>query len=263
MQRGQLLHAVMHAVWSGPPSGLGSHSDLQQIADLKAFVARHVQSVFSSELPEAARDAMPRRYIELEQDRLTVLITEWLTCELSRVPFEVAETESKRTIALGGLTLDLRLDRLDRLNDGSVLVIDYKTGDVHPSAWDPPRPADVQLPLYGGFALNRDDEPLGGIVFAKIRANESEFQGRVGDAQQTLIPNLSSASALVKTPYTAEMLFAWRDEIERLAADFVAGRAIPDPRDFPNTCKQCGLQPICRVYEREDLLSDDAEDASE
>ncbi len=47
-----------------------------------------------------------------------------------RLDFEVLETEAMRTVQVAGLTFDLRLDRIDRLNDGTLLVIDYKTGLV-------------------------------------------------------------------------------------------------------------------------------------
>ena len=77
---------------------------------------------------------MPRRYLELEELRLTSLVTEWLDYEAARVEFEVAETEVKRTVHIDGLTFDLRLDRIDRLSDGTLLVIDYKSGNVSPSA---------------------------------------------------------------------------------------------------------------------------------
>ena len=77
---------------------------------------------------------MPRRYLELEEQRLVRLVTEWLDYESARIEFEVTETEAKRSVELAGLTFDLRLDRLDRLNDDSLLVIDYKSGAVTPKS---------------------------------------------------------------------------------------------------------------------------------
>ena len=118
--------------------------------------------------PLRLSERMPRRYLELEEQRLTRLVTEWLDYEAARMDFEVAETEVKRTVHIDGLTFDLRLDRIDRLNEDSLLVIDYKSGDVSPKSWELPRPDDVQLPLYAGFALG-EDEKLGGLVFAKVR----------------------------------------------------------------------------------------------
>jgi ATP-dependent helicase/DNAse subunit B len=211
----------------------------------------------AKELHSHLRERMARRYLELEEERLTRLVTEWLEFEATRVAFEVADTEVKRTVHIAGVTLDLQLDRVDRLNDGSQLVIDYKSGTVSPNSWELPRPDDVQLPLYAGFAL-KTQEALGGLVFARVRAGEMNFAGRVGDAAGTLFTGLKGTSPLVRNPFTAEQLLDWRDCIEQLAKDFVAGRAEVDPREAKRTCERCGLQTLCRIQERPGQF--DAED---
>jgi probable DNA repair protein len=267
-QRGNLLHKVLHAVWSSPPQGIRSHAELLNLNDREGFVAEHARRVFTRELRPHLRETMPRRYLELEELRLTRLVTEWLEYEATRVAFDVAETEAERTVAIAGLMLDLRLDRIDRLNDDSLLVIDYKSGNVSPNLWEPPRPEDVQLPLYAGFAIDREKEVLGGLVFAKVKSGEQVFAGRVGDAAATLFSGLKGTSTLVKNPFTAEHLLAWRDCIEQLAEDFVDGRAEVDPREYPKTCERCGLETLCRIQEHRELLesavdSEGEEDADE
>jgi ATP-dependent helicase/nuclease subunit B len=256
-QRGQLLHAVLHAIWAGPPEGLRSHQELLRLIDREEFVAGHVHRALQNELRSELRHRMPPRYLEIEEQRLTGLLNEWLKYEARRIEFEVTGTEVRRPIHLAGLDLDLRLDRIDRLNDGSLLVIDYKSGDVSPKSWDLPRPDDVQLPLYAGFALDGD---LGGLVFAKVRAGDQSFSGRVGDAKSTLLANLSGSNALIKNCLTAELLIDWRVHIEQLAKDFLTGRAEVDPREYPKTCERCGLQTLCRIQENQSLSEDD-EDA--
>jgi probable DNA repair protein len=256
-QRGQLLHAVLHAVWGGPPEGIRSQHELQALTELSAFVAAHVRRIFEGEMLSALRQRMPRRYLEHEEQRLIGLVAEWLDYESTRIEFEVAETEADCTIHLAGLTFDLRLDRIDRLIDGSLLVIDYKSGIVSPKSWELPRPDDVQLPLYAGFAL---DGELGGLVFAKVRAGDHEFAGRVGDAKATLIKGLRGNRNLVKRPLTAVELANWKKYIEQLAKDFVVGRAEVDPREAPKTCERCGLQTLCRIEESENHAQFEAED---
>jgi probable DNA repair protein len=259
-QRGQLLHAVLHAIWAGPPRGLRSLDDLLALADRESFVDSHVSRILHDKLPDGVQDRMPQRYIDLEQRRLTHLITEWLDYEVARLPFTVTETEATRRITVAGLTIKLRLDRIDRLNDGSLLVIDYKTGDVSPKSWDLPRPDDVQLPLYAGFALNTEqDEQLGGLVFAKIRPGERIFAGRVVKAKTTLRADLTGHNQLVRDPLTAEQLLDWREAIEQLARDFLDGRAEVDPRQPPETCTRCGLQALCRIQEHPPLPADNAD----
>jgi probable DNA repair protein len=244
-QRGMLLHDALHAVWAGPPRGIRTHADLLKISDRESWVAARV---FREDLLSSLRDRMPPRYLELEQRRLTRLVTQWLEYESTRIPFEVLETEASRTETIAGLTLKLRLDRIDRLNGDSVLVIDYKSGDVTPKSWDLPRPDDVQLPLYAGFALDAEQN-LGGLVFAKIRPGDLEFAGCVGAPGATLFAGIKNSSSLAKNALTSEQLLGWREAIEQLAEDFLAGRVDVDPRDYPKTCERCGLQTLCRIQE--------------
>jgi len=264
-QRGQLLHAVLRSVWSGPPHGLHSLAELKALTDLPAFVAAHVQPVLDEKISGSVRERMPRRYLQLEAQRLTHLVREWLAYEATRADFEVIETEAQRTISLASLSFDVRLDRTDRLNDDSLLVIDYKSGLVSPNSWALPRPDDVQLPLYATCA-RAPGEVLAGLVFAKVRTGKDQgFAGFVGDARATLLPGLGASAALVKNPLSAEQLDGWKDKIEELADDFLAGRAEVDPRDYPKTCESCGLQTICRITENRVLLEreEDEEAADE
>lgn len=244
-QRGLLIHEVMHAVWAGPPDGFLTLHDLLACTDKHAFVSAHVDRVLA-QMPDDTRLRMPRQYLALEATRLTRVVTEWLDYEAGRHPFTVVETESARTVSIAGLSLDLRLDRTDQLRDGSLLVIDYKTGNVSPRDWDLPRPNDVQLPLYAGFACSTQP---GGLLFAKLRAGQLEFAGRTADATGTLLGNLGRNTGLVRKPLTPEQLADWRDYIEQLARDFLAGRADVDPRDYPKTCDTCGLHAICRIHD--------------
>ena len=259
-QRGQLLHAAFHAVWSGPPRGLRSLHELLALPDREAFAAEQAQRVMRDELPAGVRERMPQRYLALEATRLGHLLNEWLTYEAARIDFTVERVEAPGHAQIGELSLALRLDRIDRLADGSLLVIDYKSGDVTPKAWELPRPDDVQLPLYAAFALG--EEP-GGLLFAKVRAGESRFVGRMCDAHATLLAGLNARDVLIRENLTPEQMQDWRDAIEQLARDFVAGRADIAPRAYPETCERCGLQPLCRIHEVRSSFAIDSDAAEE
>jgi ATP-dependent helicase/nuclease subunit B len=269
-QRGQILHDVLRAIWSGHRPGIRTHHELLAIKDLTSFVCTHVEAAMKSGVPAHVREQMPAMYLNLEETRVTRLITEWLNFEKTRIPFNVEATEARSTVTIAGLTLNLRLDRVDRLHDGSHLVVDYKTGNPDPKAWDLPRPEDVQLPLYKVFGL----EPLqpslfdihggpasGGLVFARVRSGDTCFAGRVADARATINSDLSGNTSLVKRKLTAAEESEWRDYIEKLAQDFIHGRTEVDPRDYPDTCKRCGLQPICRIQESENRARFEQQDS--
>jgi ATP-dependent helicase/DNAse subunit B len=260
-----LLHEVLHSIWAGPPEGIRTHQELVAIGDLPLFVERHVRRALQKKMPARAREHMPQRYLDLEADRLIGLVTGWLSYEAARVPFSVVETELDTNVSIEGLTLDLRLDRVDRLNDNTLLVIDYKTGNVSPKSWDLPRPDDVQLPLYAGFAIAPDSGQVGGLAFAKIKAGDrKEFAGRVTNASSTLKSDLSRGSGLVRNPLTPDDLAAWRSYIEQMARNFLSGRADVDPREYPKTCERCRLQAICRIQENQPLSdADEGENGEE
>jgi probable DNA repair protein len=277
-QRGQLLHQLMREIWSGAQQGgLKGSADLRALLEsctsevedeknLEEFVQNHAHRVLNREIDPELRARLVPEYIELELERLTHLVSEWLRYEAKREAFEVVALEDNRSVNLAGLALELRIDRIDRLNDGSLLVIDYKSGDVKTNLWEVPRPEDVQLPLYACFALNRDakdgNEPevAGGLAFAKISAKYQSFAGHLRDAEKTIFAGLSNQSALKKLPLTDEMLFDWKKEIQGLAESFVRGDAEVDPRIPLKTCEKCEYKVLCRVRESEEIFDEDAED---
>jgi ATP-dependent helicase/nuclease subunit B len=271
-QRGQILHAVLHSVWSGRSPGIKDRDALIAIKDLAAFVRTHVRAGLQSALQPGISEQMPPIYLELEETRLLRLVTEWLIFERARETFTVEQTEAKRTVTIAGLSMNLRLDRVDRLVDGSSLVIDYKTGSVDPKSWDLPRPDDLQLPLYKVFGLETLQPSLfdsyggpasGGLVFAKVRAGDTCFTGRVVDAKKTINPDLTGNNGLVRRKLTGLDESEWKKYIERMAEDFVHGRAEVDPRDYPKTCKRCGLQAVCRIQEPENHARVEEDESTE
>jgi RecB family exonuclease len=264
------LHAVLQRVWSGSErGGISSWAELQEELpesdDLEAFVRKAVKAVmregFDTNSPRRSSLPLrfPARYLELEEERLTRLVTEWLEFERTRLPFVVAGTEVRRQVTIAGVTLKVRLDRLDRVGNGKALIVDYKSGDVGPKAWAGERPDDVQLPLYATFA--EDEEDLEGLVFARVRPGEkTKLCGRVRDAAGTLLDGLSGQNGLVKDPLTEQQMAEWRERIERLGEDFVEGRAEADPKEPGKTCETCHLHAVCRIYESQPLAADPEED---
>ncbi len=91
---------------------------------------------------------------------------EWIDCEIARQKAEgrvVLATEIKGAIDVHGIRIHGRADRIDRLPDGTLAVVDYKTGM-------PPSPRRVQE----GFALQLG---LVGLI-----AGEGGFDGIAGEA---------------------------------------------------------------------------------
>lgn len=59
-----------------------------------------------------------------------------------------------------------------------------------------------------------------------------------------------------------QLLQIWRDDLERLAQEFIDGGHAVAPKHRDKTCDLCGLQSLCRVNELK-LATAEAGDAHE
>src|SRR5262249_13757765 len=152
------LHKILEAVWSPEtpePFRMITLDDLRNViaAERLDDVLRYqIRKAFEGLANEHAEDSWMQAYLESEQQRLLVRLHEWVVYEAKRHPFTVdRREEGLKDVNVGGLKLNLRADRIDKLPDDSHLLIDYKTGEVSASAWKGERPDEPQLPLYAVY----------------------------------------------------------------------------------------------------------------
>ena len=263
MRKGSLLHQVLERVWQA----------LQSQANLLAMPRDDVAELLRAivgEAVEAQRRRSPAtftpRLAAVEAQRLEQRVLAWLELERQRSPFTVAACEQKRQFRAGGLRLGVMIDRVDRLEDGSLVVLDYKTGQVTPAAWFGERPEEPQLPLYGvvsragpvngGIGAAGDTEDahasVAAVAYALIRADGAGFSGVA--REDGILPGLPPGrqGPLQEASETwPAVLDDWAAELERLATAFHQGEAAVDPKHGLKTCERhyCELGPLCRVRE--------------
>jgi len=237
--RGKLLHALMREIWA-------------ELKTSSALHGRELAPVIERAAAAAVKEAgIEGRFAELERVRLARLADEWLAVEKARKPFEVLFVEHQRSVAVAGLELSSRIDRMDRLleGEGGHVLIDYKSGyRVTPKDWEAPRPDDPQLPLYAVAA----PEALAAVAFAKLRRGAMRFAGY--GRTRDLVPNVRAAKNW------PALLAEWKKETEALGAGFAAGGAAVDPKRDLKTCLRCDLQTLCRVYEKFNVLEEAEEE---
>lgn len=229
--RGSLIHRALEQVWSTLSGSQALHELSAEARDtlIEGAIAAASRAVFERgrRWPPATRT--------IETERLRVLLREWLDLEAGREPFHLLALERSFECNVAGLAFNLRVDRLDRLADGRQALIDYKSGDADVKDWWGERPGDPQIPLYAHVV-----EPApGALAYAMVSAEGCRFEG-VSAAPPAL------AGLKVLDDWRAQ-LAVWRSVIERLAGEFIAGRAAVDP--LRTACGTCHLHALCRIDE--------------
>jgi probable DNA repair protein len=251
--RGTLLHAMLAKVWTELKSK--EHLDAISDRDLDVLLAAAADAAIGR-LHWSRPDALAGRLARLEKERLVRLARSWLEQEKRRPAFEVVEIEKKRAVSLGGVTVNAKLDRLDRLTANTKVgavhaTLDYKTGEAKVGGWLGARPDEPQLPLY---AVTSGTD-VAAVAFACVRTGEMKFKGI--SREKGLIPDVGTLSEQLSKAAKAyrswdELLSGWRRELEGLGREFASGEARVDPKDKRklSTCLYCDVKPLCRIYER-------------
>jgi probable DNA repair protein len=247
LERGSLVHGALAAFWVD----VRDHAALSSLPP-EALDARVEAAVaIATAKVEAVRwRALPPIVAAGEARRIAGLVRAWLEAgERSRPPFEVVGVEIDARLTRHDVTIGLRIDRLDRLADGGIAIIDYKTGVARvPAAWLALRPEAPQLGLY---ALARHDaapgEPVRAVAYAQLKPGELKVQGIAADPD--LWPALPEpaavrAAGLADWPAVERR---WEEGLGALFREIAEGVATVAPRDAPMTCRHCGLQSLCRI----------------
>lgn len=245
LERGKLVHRVLELL-AAPISQASQQGNPVGEERIEQAVVSALESTQTFR-PDVLSDKT--RHIETQ--RLISLVEQWLEQEYKRPPFSISATETELVAVLAGLTFKLRADRIDTLQDGSEVIVDYKTGKPSVNGWVGERPKAPQLPLY---ALIKNPAPAA-LLFAQVKAGDCKWVGvcdddsfdqlKVGKTQSKAgnaeLKAFQSWLALVEN---------WQQRIELLATEIAQGVAAVAPIDAPNACGTCDLHASCRIAQR-------------
>jgi len=257
-ERGLIMHATLASFWE-------SVRDLASLVALDgdmldAHIDRAVRQGIS-QLPSVRWRSLPEVVRAGEAVRVATVLDAWLAVERARPAFSVSGVEAKTVLRLSGITLDVRLDRVDALADGGWAIVDYKTGRADgPRQWFEPRPRSAQLGLY--TLAQRDatpDVPVRAIAYAELCPDEVRALGVAADTAAW--PGLKELAEVGAVEDWNALEAWWRTSLGALATEIAEGRANVTPRaTHPIPCRTCRLQPLCRIQSTRflDALGDDA-----
>lgn len=253
LERGGLMHAVLHAVWSE----LQDHAGLTaRDAVVRRELVGRCAAAAVADRAKVLPEVYTPRVAELERERLTRRVMGWLEIEACRPPFRVLESEREHRLKIGPLTLLTRIDRIDELADGGRLLLDYKTGQVKLQSWLEERPDDPQLPLYA-VGERRD---LVAVSYACLKPGETGFLGlgvRAGMPEGIGVYAEKRARP-PEAPDWGSLLAYWEKNLTRLAEGYAGGDARVDPKTAL-TCERCHLSTLCRIHELRGAELEEAE----
>jgi len=243
--KGTMIHKILQELWLK----IGTQERLLNMVDseLRQLVADEVNQELSR-LKPARPETFAPRFLQIEQNRVTELILEWLELERERAPFSTVSLEQKETVDIGGLKLDIVADRVDRLQDGTNLIIDYKTGKLHNRGWFEERIVEPQLPLYATTTA----ADVAGVFLAGVSRANMKFVG-VSKADG-LVPGIKAFKARETDGHAGwdNLLSDWEKRLELLAAEVLEGQAAVTPKNRNKDCTYCPLPALCRIHEQED-----------
>ena len=252
--RGTLVHEALEAFWtalrtSTALAALDPTGRRQRIAEASAAALDNFE--------RERRITLPTRFRQLEAARLGRLLDLWLEVEARRgQAFEVIACEQAAEVEIEEIKVKMIVDRIDRLDDGRQIIIDYKTGAaIDIKNWAEPRITEPQLPIYA--ALVNDE--VAAVVFAKVLLDKPGFAG-VAD-EKDILPGIQSIGDdkqkifdPAEFPDWIAVVTHWRERLHAVAKEVSQGQAGVVFAD-ESALQYCEVLPLLRLAERRHLLA--------
>jgi putative RecB family exonuclease len=169
---------------------------------------------FLDEFGKAKIDDDVQRELYTKQGREQ--LTRFLRSSLANPANPVLETERRFKVEIGGVRVKGRFDRIDRLANGEIAIVDFKTGRAK--------------------TQDDADDSLQLSVYALAAAKDLGFT-----ASSLVFINLENGTAIESRRTPKELLDA-EGEVRTIAAKIAAGDFEPRPS---GACAWCSYQSIC------------------
>jgi ATP-dependent helicase/nuclease subunit B len=229
-ERGRIIHRTLQYIWSELKDQNTLIQKSQEEIDLLCLNA------IEKSLEEFSQDrpySMDALLIDLEKQQLLANLQPVLEFDKNRPHFKIKGLEETLELEIDGWPFKLRYDRLDELDNGALLMIDYKSSVPSPLPWHDERPIHPQILMYALSHAN-----IHYLLFLGIKPQEFKTSGF--GAQNIDLPNMK-----VSKPKWVEMQQTWLVVLQTLITEFKAGICTPTPVSL-QICEHCPNRDLCR-----------------
>ncbi len=235
-ERGKVIHDALDHFWQE----VQSHAQLVEMPDdvLELNIEEAVDHGLF--LLKSSCSSLSKTILVIERQRTINLIRAWLLNEKARSPFKVVQRETAIEADIGGMSIIIRIDRIDEVENKQLLAIDYKTGRADIRNWIGARPDNLQIPVYAVAGK------VDGVAIGILRKDEINMKGIIAtDASDGLL-DANELPEKLNLPNGWENLKShWQSTLDHLGSEFRSGVNTATPSD-PKHCRICQYQAICR-----------------
>jgi probable DNA repair protein len=237
--RGNLFHKTLEEFWTEyKSSSLVSALNEKELSKKIYEITHKNISIEKKNYPKILSE-----FFNIEEMRLISYLEKWIHHELKRGDFEVKETEKNIPIHLGCLNFNIKIDRIDEVNQNNI-VIDYKSGTTKTlNEWFLNAYGELQMPFYALFASNK---PIDAIAIGVINAAKPQWIGIGRD--KDLLQGIKDSTA---TQYQSwdDLIGFWKCRIDDAIKSYESGNAaVKFTRE--KDIAYCQVKPILRLPER-------------
>lgn len=232
LERGQMIHQVLHQLWL----------KLENQARLLALSSEELQELIEHAIANGLKPylefkpySMDNICHELECEALQEKVHQALETDKKRPPFRILGLEQALDLSIDNWTFALRYDRLDQLDNGDKVLVDYKTRMPSPLPWDKDRPIYPQMLMY---ALA--DSSIQGLLFMAL-GNKKDKPVISGISENVL----DIQGVKTSKEDWEKMQQQWFFRLKSLIEEVRAGHCIPESTS-QSVCLQCIHQDLCR-----------------
>jgi exodeoxyribonuclease-5 len=238
------VHAVLEHFWR-----------TRHFADLRQMSNETLSAVLAQAVHYAIQDFTSKSNVvsvnalALEHERLFKLVGDWLQFERSKgVSFSIVGCEAERKVKICGIEVTLKIDRIHKLEDGGLIFVDYKTGQVPKIRnWGEDRITEPQLPIYATYYVE-DSTQVAGVYFGMVKTAEHDFSGVTEDNFKEEVTKRKPAFIKAFTDWQS-LLMHWKSSIESIAQEIKSGESAVKFTD-ENELIYCDVKPLLRLPER-------------